>query len=329
VNLPTCPANETAWPSSGAATAVRRLQAHFPPPRFAVGEAWFMGESRRYYATLRDPHRIRADNPELLTALEEIGSGQVSFGPMPEWTDWLHYLLSRLPELANDGRLDLVYEAAVTALMTRYPGGSAEPPYVEFFDDVLAAFGVDFVRSRWPALTIASLPDWERRIGAGGVFCAALCLTARYAKTGDLPDWWASVIATDTPRWRTRLLLWMASVSPLLTNADALPSDSGDSLPRFRNAYWQGVEWMECARAADGGAASYRPIIPRENAECLIASFRAQLDVETLLNWLVAIESAAMGDDDALTLQSELQDALEHCVAVYALPARATIRANR
>lgn len=283
-----------------------------------------MGESRRYYETLLDPHRIRADNAELLTALEEIGSGQVCFGPMPEWTDWLHYLLSRLPALANEGRLDLVYEAAVTALMTRYPGGGAEPPYVEFFDDVLAALGVNFVRARWPSLTIASLPDWERRIDAGGVFCAALCLVAKYAKTADLPGWWASVVAIESPCWRARLLLWMASVSPLLTNADALPSDSDAALPHFRNAYWQGVEWMGRDRsAADDGSTSYRPFIPRKNAECLIAGFRALLDVETLLNWLIAIESAATRNDDALILQSELQEALEHCVAVYALPARA------
>ncbi len=213
--------------------------------------------------------------------------------------------------------------------MTRYAGGSAELPYAEFFDDVLAALGVDFVRARWPSLTIAPLPGWERRIDAGGVFCAALCLFARYAETADLPVWWASVVAIESPCWRARLLLWMASVSPLLMHADALPSDSDAALPRFRNAYWQGAEWLGRGRAADDGTASYRPIIPRKNADCLIANFRALLDVETLLNWLVEIERAATRDDDALMVQAELQEALEHCIAVYALPARATAGTDR
>ena len=287
-----------------------------------------MGDSRRYYETLLDPSRVVATNPELLTALEEIGSGQVSFGPRPEWTDWLHYLLSRLPELANEGRLDLVYEAAISALMTRYSDGAGETPYVEFFDDVLAVLGVDFVRARWSSLAIAPLPGWEGHVDAGGVFCAALCLVAKYADAADLPEWWTWVVAIESPDWRARLLLWMASVSPLLTDAGALPADSDDTLPRFRNAYWQGVEWMKRARSTGDDSASHSAFIPRRNAECLIAGFRALLDVETLLAWLIAIERAATGGDGALILHSELQDALEHCIAVYALPARAVTSAD-
>ncbi|WP_257386742.1 hypothetical protein [Tahibacter caeni] len=170
-----------------AAAAVRRLQAHFPPPRFAVGEAWFMGESRRYYETLLDPQRVRATNPELLTALAEIGSGQTCFGPLPEWTDCVHS---------------------------------------------------------------------ER--------------------------------------------------SPV----------------RFRNAYWQGAEWM--GRAGAGGEDNFpcRPFLPQRNRECLIAGFRTQLDVETVLQWLVAIEAAATQNDEALSLRAELEEALMHCIEAYAFPAR-------
>ena len=72
-------------PGAGrSASASARLSAAFPRPKTPMGEAWFMGDSRRTFAELQDDLQS-IDIARLDTPLEEIVIGTTSFGPRDEW----------------------------------------------------------------------------------------------------------------------------------------------------------------------------------------------------------------------------------------------------
>jgi len=288
-----------------------------------------MSETRTFYSSLLDPKCIVASNPELQIALEEIASGQTSFGPFEEWTAWLHAVLARLPGLVGTGRVDLIYENCVTAIVGRYPSGRVDAPYAEFFDDVLTTLGVDFVREAlWPAGSSAARAfdvsaEWESRVEPGGEFSAAMYLTAKYSTDDGLPIWWQSVIAVDTPSWRAHVLLWMAAASELVTRPGAQPAQLSHTRTLFRDSLWQGSMWLKGTYPDVNGTPRSHPFLSEMRQKTFVEVFRASLDTETLLHWLTEIEAAATpGSDEALILQSELYDALEHCIAAYGLRRR-------
>lgn len=288
-----------------------------------------MGPSRTFYASLLDPRRIVASNPELQTALDEIAAGQTSFGPSEEWTAWLHALMARIPSLIGTGRVDLIYEACVTAIFGRYPSGRSDAPYAEFFDDLLLVLGADFVREAlWSASPRVACVSgervaWEGSVEPGGQFSAALYLAAKYTSEEGLTTWWRSIIAVDTPCWRAHVLLWMAAASELLTRPGAQPAQFTHTRTVFRDSLWQGAEWLKGTYPDAHGTPRSHPFLDEARQKAIVDVFRASLDGETLLHWLTAIEAAATpGSDEALILQSELYEALEHCIAAYDLRRR-------
>src|SRR5690349_7259505 len=98
------------------AAALARLQEHFVRPKEPMGEAWFMGEERRFYPKLLDDlGSLRID--EIEAPLVEISSGTGSFGPRDEWNTWYHYLLARTLPRALEASLNPLLESLITGFI--------------------------------------------------------------------------------------------------------------------------------------------------------------------------------------------------------------------
>jgi len=248
-----------------------------------MGEAWFMGEKRKMYPSMLDGADVELSNSDLSNALWEIATGQKSFGPDtdPEWTGWLHYLLGRLPELAEDSLIFADYSTCITAFMTRYPMGVSEELDRDFADDVLATLGrVKLIGKYWQSDFNPTEP----------VFCdddpssGALLLMIKYLADEDLPAWWRSVITIDNPAWRINLLIWLAGVSSIFLDPTAQPGQFDD----YSGASWHTSDVLNGKYAING----YEPIpfLPAERRQAVCALFRETLTMEALLTWVSAFE---------------------------------------
>ena len=149
-------------PGSGIdATAIGRMMKHLKLPTEPMGEAWFMGSERVMY---KDALRVPCEKlpyEQSQKMLEEIGSGITCFGPMEEWTEWLHYFLPRvIQQPVERDPLDYPAELLFTALFAQYPTQLGPEPYRGFKQDVLETVG--------QAIMSPSL--WEHgrlRVGSG------------------------------------------------------------------------------------------------------------------------------------------------------------------
>jgi hypothetical protein len=246
-----------------------------------MGEAWFMGEKRKMYPSMLDGPGIELRNRDLSDALWEIATGQSSFGPLPEWTEWLHCLLGRLPELAEDSLIFADYSTCITAFMTRYPMGVSGELDRDFADDVLATLGrVKLIGKYWQSDFDPEAPVFYEDDPSSG----ALLLTIKYLADEDLPAWWRSVITTDNPVWRINLLIWLAGVSSIFLDPTAQPAQLDD----YSGASWHTSDVLNGKYAING----YEPIpfLPAERQQAMCALFRETLAMETLLTWVSAFE---------------------------------------
>ena len=325
------PPTKLIWkPGEGPCPAAsQRLREAFPRPRQAMGEAWFMSDERKLYRSLLNDTALTASDPELSAAVENLASGPTCFGPRAEWTEWLHYLLGRLPALIDDWQTAELFETCVTAVVARYPAGRTEAPYTLFFDDMLASLGRSLLSDKmWldgrlvggKVLSGVEEVSDEREVWAraGGAFSASLFLTAKYVADESLPSWWQSVVAIDDPIWRADLLLWLAAASPMFLDPEAQPADL--ELPLNYGAGW---EWCHCLKGAyptaDEQSTDQHPFLPTSRQQAMVECFRDSLSADRLLAWNVALEAALPRNDASLIVQSQLQEALDRCISVYKL----------
>ncbi len=112
-------------------SALKRLRDHFPKPAALMGEAWFMSPERRMFADLLgDVDKFTAF--DLQEPLIEIASGTSAFGPLPEWTEWCHYLLATLLPRSHEHFVDDLLEYLITCFMVIHPNGVQRGPIRNF-----------------------------------------------------------------------------------------------------------------------------------------------------------------------------------------------------
>ena len=224
------PRSETPFlwiPGQGLdAESVLRMREQFRRPRAPMGEAWFMGEERHMFEELLGGLDA-LDLEQLRRPLEEITSGNSSFGPMDEWTHWYRYLLAQLVTRHAENSFDSLYQHLVAAFIALHPRG-IDGPYAGFADDAMQTLGRCLMDpSRWTDGRLATSAPEDPRSGgraealewsvACGDFSAGMFFCAAYLPEEELPAWLDSAFAIDCPLWITQLFVWLLGTYPILS----------------------------------------------------------------------------------------------------------------
>jgi hypothetical protein len=300
--------------------AVERMRDQFRRPAVAMGEAWFMGERRRMYDWLLGDLRTFTVE-QLRDPLEEIASGNSSFGPMDEWTNWYRYLLAQLVTRHDEASFDSLYQRLVTAFMAVHPLG-IEEVYPGFANDALQSLGRCLMDpSRWTGNRLAvSEPqdpaqggrreamDWDV---ACGDFSAGMFFCTKYLDEAQLDGWLDSVFAIDCPLWTTQLYVWLLEAHPLLSGEIVQMADI--KFDPFTNVAWLGTHVLKGDYSgAHDPARSPVPFLSPGRGGTVLAAVRRNLSEDKYFEWLDALKPAAY-------LQFELGDRPSRFADVYGI----------
>ena len=292
--------------------ALARLREAFPVPREPMGEAWFMGESRKMfdwlYGDIATLPLSRAD-----TALEAIASGTSSFGSYAEWDEWFHYLLPRLLPRCHEPWLlggSTLLDALLTAFITQYPAGIRAERCPGFRDLALATLGQAMMDEVcWPDGELdvgiglsrgwfAGIASWQWWM-VSGKLSASLFFCLKYLDATEVGPWLGSVLAIRSPYFVGQMIAWLVGAHPLLTGAQSQPAD----LP----AHYPDIGWF-CSYALTGnytgdhsGNARLDTFIPDANRAIAVATITAHMSGPDAPDWLTEISAdpvleAELGD---------------------------------
>jgi len=227
--------------------ALVRLEMAFPKPKTPMGEAWFMGETRRmFHELLGDRKDVPPDI--LVDALEELISGPTCFGPFDEWQEWFHYLLPNLILGSHAGPVwTSGLELLATAMFAHHPHSEGPEPYAGFRRDVLLTLGrVVMSPECWPSgqvdvdrcLGKSYLPGVQRWLWdqPAETLSCSMFLHVKYLEPETLPGWLASAFAIESPHWRAQLLAWCVGAHPFLLGVLNQPGEEPDDA-------WPGTGW--------------------------------------------------------------------------------------
>lgn len=301
-----------AWaPGVGIdADALARLRAHFPRPRQAMGEAWFMGERRMFAELLGDLDALSAR--ELHEPLFEIASGTGSFGPMEEWHAWYHYLLGQLLPRAHEAWVYALLESLLSGFFAQYPHGVETAPYPQFQDDVLATLGRCMMEpSCWTSEGIV-LGRFLHRSNrnpnevwmwwdASGDLSASLFFCMKYLLAPQVRPWFRSALEITAPHWRAQMMVWLVGAHDMLSAPDRWPSEL--SIGAYPAITWE-VSYSLSAKAAAQARPDAVPMgswLPDDARTGVLEVAKAYFSEAVFLEWLQSIDS-----DDAL--KRELAD---------------------
>ena len=285
-------------PGSGLhAGSIQRMRDHFPRPAEPMGEAWFMGEERRMFdSLLGDLEAFTLE--ELREPLGEIASGNSSFGPLDEWTDWYRYLLAQLVTRHAEHSFDSLYQHLVTAFIAVHPRGIDEP-YPGFADDARQTLGrclMDPVRWSGDRLAVLAPEDpfsGGRRAAfewsvACGDFSAGMFFCAKYLADEEVDAWLSSVFAIGCPLWTTQLHSWLLGAHPLLTRRVLQLADL--EFDPLTNVAWLGSHVLhgDFSGIYDPSP-SPLPLLSPGRCESVMASARRHVSEAGYFAWLDAI----------------------------------------
>lgn len=289
--------------------ALQRLRALTRVPKQPMGEAWFMGETRRMYPALMHDDPSRWPREELDSALYELASGPVAFGPLREWSLWFAFLLPRALELLGRSGAaalddDRLLSGLITATFVHYPDCERVPAHLR--RDLLDTLGrAMFAPSLWNASGMkegAFCSPWQRGTRYGDMlypsdaFSASCALIAKYLDPERLVDWLDSVMRIADPFWRAGWVVWLAGAAPILVDG-AYPNalDSDGSHP----AGWLNAHLLD---------APSKPIVPgvpppafvdAQRRRLLQASLRRSLDRGRLRHWGADLRAAGASHGEA------------------------------
>ena len=278
---------------------IQRMRYHFRRPPEPMGEAWFMGENRRMFDFLLGDIEV-VPLEALREALEEIASGNSSFGPMDEWTVWYRYLLAQLVPRHAEQSFDSLYQHLVTAFIAVNPRRIDEQ-YPGFADDAMQTLGRCLMdSSRWLGDRLAiSAPEnpfeGERHTAfewsvACGDFSAGMFFCAKYLKSDELDTWLDSVFSIRCPLWITQLYSWLLAAHPLLAGSvlELAELDADSSA----NVVWFGAHVLKGDYTGDyGPSRSSLPLLSANRREAVLASASRHVTEASYFDWLDAIKS--------------------------------------
>ena len=316
-------------PGVGAdAVALSRLVKNFPLPQKPMGEAWFMADERVMYTELMIDDASAWPREPLLRALEALASGPGCFGALPEWTEWLHFLLTRVPDLVDDWHTSALHETLVSAFMAEYPLTNNDAPYSGFFDDVLMTLGQTLLDQRFwragrmlPRKALSHIDEtvYGRVISSGDAFSASLFLVLKYLPAGLIEEWVESIIAIDDPIWRSKSLLWLAE-----TRALTLEDDQPLSVLDRESAGGAGWQWCWSLNGSSPGpavdaSAIVAPFVDTARRVAFINAVRKNLCQSVLQSWRDALLQAAPELGDVQSVISQFDVAAEIVATSYTL----------
>lgn len=309
------PSEPFLWrPGAGCDAGARaRMKRAFPRPRQPMGEAWFMGETRKLYPELCG-ELSTLEIEDIQRPLYEIASGVRSFGELDEWTDWYHHILAEtLPRAHETYAFDSYVEHLVTAFFSLYPDGVAREPYKGFRRDALDTLGrVMMNEDCWEGERIrigAFLHrEYNPRVGkwfwhdASGDFSASMFFCLKYLDAEEIAPWLRSVFAIPDPHWRAQIMVWFVGAHPLLAGEVADPS-------KFGVGDWPSLHF-EAAHLHQ-----YHPpraFIAHANREAARAAAAALMNDDVHLDWLLSMSQFDY-------LEAELMDLPESFRRLYIL----------
>ncbi|RQZ56422.1 hypothetical protein DF057_30495 [Burkholderia cepacia] len=279
-------------PGAGrSASASARLSAAFPRPKTPMGEAWFMGDSRRTFAELQDDLQS-IDIARLDTPLEEIVIGTTSFGPRDEWQQWYHYLMGQLMPRCHEGQHHALLEWLITAFVSQHPDRIPSEPYQGYRRDVLDTLGQSLMDPEcWPSGALDTAACFNRHhdrqsgtgdwFNASGKFSSSMFLCVKYLETHEIRPWLTSVLAIDDPLWRAQLMIWFVGADDMLRGRVRQPSEfSPRDYPRID---WQGARYL--SGSTDRHAAPVE-FVPSANRDAAVDTLRSVMTEATFLDWL-------------------------------------------
>lgn len=213
--------------------ALERMARQFPKPSKPMGEAWFMSPVRQMYPELLGDLEDLTDE-QLERPMTEMAIGPTSFGQLPEWTEWYHYLLPRLIERRWRTILNDPVELLLTGFVAQHPSSAGDWPYPQFVTDALATLGQYIMKpSFWPDREAVPqcFNKWQGRNGvcgwyrADGLLSASLFFCAKYLSADLVGPWFTSVAAIPNKYWQAQLITWLVGAHSMLTGQIAQPSE--------------------------------------------------------------------------------------------------------
>lgn len=280
---------------------IERMRDHFHRPTEPMGEAWFMGETRHMFDfMLGDLDEFSLE--ELRRPLEEIASGNSSFGPMQEWTVWYRYLLAQLLPRNAERSFDSLYQHLVTAFIAVHPR-QIDEPYSGFAEDTIHTLGrclMDPARWNGERLAIGAPEDplargrhaaFEWSVACGD-FSAGMFFCAKYLDEKDLTSWLDSVFAIRCPLWTTQLYTWLLATHPLLTGR-VLRLDDLETGSPFE-VQWHGAHVLDSDfTGIYEPSPTPLPLLSGQRCEFVLSAARRHLSQTGFFDWLDAIKPYA------------------------------------
>lgn len=263
-----------------------------------MGDAWFMDDERRMYASLLSPDPAAWSREDLGGALWALATGPGCFGHMREWSLWFPYLVhAALPFVQGPSSLDSVYGALVSAMMVHCPDPASSPPGDGFIEDVLHTLGrMPMAVSCWDERRWTScnaFPTIDHAVHGWvlmdrGNLHATCTLVARYLDEAALDAWLASAMDIDDPLWRAGMLSWLAHVVPLLEEPPRWPSALDIGPGSWECSH--GVIGITPAGECDAGTGPFAFFEPARRV-ALTAAVRRHAARPRLRTWGVALQA--------------------------------------
>jgi len=277
-------------------TTLASMRKAAPQPDILMGEAWFMGETRKMFAELSSD--FEAVSTECLQeVLGEIASGASAFGLHEEWEVWFRYMLPRAVPRCDERFVYWLLENLCSAflqvdLATNHRGQNT-------FDggEVLCTLGqVIMTKNRWKdgKIVVGNIlhpsnnnpKKWWGWANVSGDLAASFVVCLRLVGDEELQGWVDSIFSIDCPYWRAQLLTWHVGARPLLNGLVQFPNQF-DEWTANRNNKNPSIDWngSHVVGRMQGDTIVAKAIFPHGRVPRFKSAFEAHLANADLSKW--------------------------------------------
>ena len=227
--------DEMLWvPGQGPdESRVLELARIFGKPREPLGEAWFMGETRRMYDDLNEGGIEAVPNENLDKYLKELPTAIWCFPhSVHQWEAWYAYLT---PRVLISGRflgdepppVDIGYLwDGLIALSWVTAHNSPENRALAHETDFASVLVPLIMHPQFwpeghykPVQKTVNVMGWDRSLKCR--LPTSLLLAWRYLPPESLRAWLRSVLAIDDDIWRGPFMMWLQQIEPIFTHGSS------------------------------------------------------------------------------------------------------------